>query len=110
MPYINTYITTNWDRIIEEECCAKPFVYDSDLRFWDVPERKVLKIHGTIDDYSSMIVTRDDYDRSLERLKISLLGGKLKEILANRCRMMISKKYFHLSGILKVGFQKSTIL
>lgn len=81
MPYFRTFITTNWDRYFEDYCSAKPFVNDSDMRFWDIPYRRVLKIHGTIDDYSSLIATREDYDSCSIRLANSLVGGKLKDIL-----------------------------
>jgi hypothetical protein len=84
MPYLNTFITTNWDKNFEECCGAKPFSYDPDMRFWEVPERRVLKIHGTIDDYSSIVATRSDYDQCGARLRASLIGAKLKECLAAR--------------------------
>jgi hypothetical protein len=84
MPYLRTFITTNWDRSFEDICRAKPFVYDPDMRFWDVPNRKVLKIHGTIDDYSSIVVTRSDYDVCAQRLHKSLIGAKIKEILTSK--------------------------
>lgn len=34
MPYLNTFVTTNWDRHFETRCHAKPFVNDPDMRFW----------------------------------------------------------------------------
>lgn len=83
MPYFNVFITTNWDRHIEDICKAKPFVYDSDMPFWSVPMRKVLKIHGTIDDYSSIVASTSDYGRAEEALQKSLIGGKLKELLSS---------------------------
>lgn len=81
MPYLNTFVTTNWDRHFETRCHAKPFVNDPDMRFWGVPRRKVLKLHGTIDDYSSLIITRQDYVECEQKLHRSLVGAKLKEIL-----------------------------
>ena len=84
MPYLTTFITTNWDRNFEEICHAKPFAYDTDMRFWEIPNRRVLKIHGTIDDYSSIVVTRDDYNDCEAKLKESLIGAKLKDILSNK--------------------------
>lgn len=81
MPYFRTFITTNWDRYFEDLCRAKPFVTDPDMSFWDIPYRRVLKIHGTIDDYSSLVATRKDYEERSEKLKSSLIGGKLKDIL-----------------------------
>jgi len=84
MPYFETFITTNWDRYLEDICAAKPYVYDSDMRFWEVTGRKVLKIHGTIDDYSSIIASRTDYEECRNRLPSSLIGGKLKELLTTK--------------------------
>jgi hypothetical protein len=84
MPYLSTFATTNWDKHFEECCAAKPFVYDPDIRFWEIPDRRVLKIHGTIDDYSSIIATRSDYDQCHARLKESLIGAKLKDCLATK--------------------------
>lgn len=84
MPYFRTFITTNWDRHFEDICHAKPFVYDADMRFWEVPDRRVLKIHGTIDNYSSMVITREDYNECLTELQNSLIGSKLKDLLTMR--------------------------
>lgn len=89
MPYFKIFVTTNWDRSIEDICHAKPFVYDADLRFWEIPFRKVLKIHGTIDDYSSIIATRQDYNECAERMQKSLIGAKLKEILTTKTCIFI---------------------
>lgn len=89
MPYFNLFITTNWDRYFETHCAAKPFVYDADMRFWNVPRRKVLKVHGTIDDYSSIVATRSDYKNCEKRLQKSLVGSKLKEILATKTCLFI---------------------
>lgn len=86
MPYLNTFVTTNWDRLFEERCHAKPFVNDPDMRFWKLPRRKVLKLHGAIDDYSTLVITRQDYVECEQRLHKSLIGAKLKEILTtNTC-------------------------
>ena len=88
-PYFNQYVTTNWDRSFEDICRAKPFVYDADMRFWDLPRRKVLKIHGTIDNYSTLVASRADYDAALPRLQASLVGGKLKDLLATKTCIFI---------------------
>ena len=84
MPYLRTFVTTNWDRCFEEICHAKPYVYDADLRFWEIPFRRVLKIHGTIDHYSSLVATRDDYNRCSDDMKSSLIGAKLKDLLTTK--------------------------
>lgn len=84
VPYISEYITTNYDRYIEDFCHAKPFVYDTDIRFWNSAKRRALKIHGTIDDYSSLIASTEDYQKCEDELQRSLIGGKLKELLATK--------------------------
>lgn len=89
MPYFKTFITTNWDRYFEEVCHAKPFTYDSDMRFWEIPYRKVLKVHGTIDDYSSIVATRSDYIECEKRLHTSLIGAKLKDLLTSRTCLFV---------------------
>jgi hypothetical protein len=89
MPYLRTFITTNWDKHFEEYCHAKPFVYDADTRFWNIPLRQVLKIHGTIDDYSSLVATREEYDQCLIDLQKSLIGAKLKDLLTTKTCIFI---------------------
>jgi DNA-binding Lrp family transcriptional regulator len=89
LPFINEYVTTNWDRSLEEICCAKPFVYDSDMRFWDIPRRKVLKVHGTIDNFSTLVASREEYDRAFASLHTGLVGAKLKEIFNKRTCIFI---------------------
>lgn len=89
IPCINEYVTTNWDRNFEEVCCAKPFSYDEDMRFWDLPRRKVLKIHGTIDNYSSLVASRSDYERAEQKLHVSLIGSALKSILSRKTCIFI---------------------
>ena len=84
VPYISEYITTNYDRYIEDICHAKPFAYDTDIRFWNSAKRRALKIHGTIDDYSSLVASTEDYQQCEDDLQKSLIGGKLKELLATK--------------------------
>jgi hypothetical protein len=84
LPYVTTIITTNWDPFFERECHATPFVFPEDLAFWEAADRKVLKIHGTIENLGSMIVTRDDYNRSLSALQTGQVGAFLKAICANK--------------------------
>ena len=57
-PYFKSIITTNWDRYFEDVIEATPFVYDSDIPLWDTAKRPVIKIHGSIDNYSSLVASR----------------------------------------------------
>jgi hypothetical protein len=81
---LETIITTNWDNYFEEECAATPFVTDQDLAFWDSLGRKVLKIHGSIENYGSIIATRTDYKKCEQALSTGIIGSVLKLILATK--------------------------
>lgn len=81
---VTTIVTTNWDNFFEVQCHAKPFVYPSDVAFWDAAPRRVLKIHGTENNYGSIIATRSDYEKCQSELSENLIGGKLKDILATK--------------------------
>lgn len=84
MPYFHTYITTNWDRYFEDELGATPFVYDYDMPFWDTAKRPLLKIHGSIDNYSSIVASSEDYVACETRLREGALGAALKQIFATK--------------------------
>ncbi|MGE6778532.1 SIR2 family protein [Vreelandella titanicae] len=81
---IKNVVTTNWDTYFEDFAHATPFVIDSDLAFWEVAERRVLKIHGSIDNLSTLVATEDDYSECTKRLNEKLIGGMLKTILATQ--------------------------
>lgn len=81
---IKNIVTTNWDTYFEDFAHATPFVLDSDLAFWEVAERRVLKIHGSIDNLSTLVATEDDYTECTKRLNEKLIGGMLKTILATQ--------------------------
>jgi NAD-dependent SIR2 family protein deacetylase len=61
---IHDVITTNWDDFFERECEFDPFVYDSDLAFWDSSDRRLIKLHGSITNFGSIIATEEDYKAS----------------------------------------------
>lgn len=84
MPYFRTLITTNWDRYFEDECGATPFVYESDVPFWEVAKRPLLKIHGSIDNYASIVASSEDYLECEHRLREGALGAILKQIFATK--------------------------
>jgi hypothetical protein len=83
-PAVSTYVTTNWDTYFESECSATPFVISADIAFWDSAERKVLKIHGSITNPSTIIASRSDYEAAEIDLHKSLIGSVLKTLLATR--------------------------
>nr|WP_319376348.1 SIR2 family protein [uncultured Methanoregula sp.] len=79
---IRTIFTTNWDTFFEDVCGALPFVTSQDFVYWNFPERKVFKIHGSISNIGSIIATEDDYKRSYSQLKGKLIGNYLKIALS----------------------------
>jgi hypothetical protein len=82
--YIDTIITTNWDDYFERECGASPLSTPADFALWNVPGRKVYKIHGSANNYGSIIATEDDYARAQESLEKGSLGSALKLLLTTK--------------------------
>lgn len=81
---VNTIVTTNWDDFFERECGATPFVTDEDLAFWESGVRRVLKLHGTVNNFGSIVATTTDYLKAAKRLRKSILGAVLQGILATK--------------------------
>ncbi|MDD2619042.1 MAG: SIR2 family protein [Syntrophomonadaceae bacterium] len=81
---INEIITTNWDDLFERYCGAIPIVTPEDFVFWNLPERKVLKIHGSINNFGSIIATEEDYNKCYNTLNTGLIGSSLKMMLATK--------------------------
>jgi hypothetical protein len=79
---IRIIFTTNWDNFFEKECSALPFVSSQDFVYWNFPERKVFKIHGSISNIGSIIATEEDYKKSYNELKNKLIGNYLKVALS----------------------------
>ena len=77
-------VTTNWDDYFETQTGAIPLVQGSDFDYWDLPQRKVLKVHGSVLNPGSVVATRDEYDRSLDALRSGALGTAAKHLLATR--------------------------
>lgn len=84
MPYLVDIVTTNWDTFFEEECAATPFVTGDDIALWEMPGRRVLKIHGSMTNLGSIVATETDYRERLESLRGGVLGGLLTQLLATR--------------------------
>lgn len=89
IPYFSIIITTNWDSYFEDECAATPFVIPADFHLWNIEGRKVLKIHGSINNIGSMVITRDDYDKVEEKLNKDLVGAFLKTIVGTKSILFI---------------------
>jgi len=81
---VKNIVTTNWDVYFEKYCNATPFVTDRDLAFWDAAGRRVLKIHGSIANFGSLVATTGDYEKCKSRLDTGLVGATLKTILATQ--------------------------
>jgi hypothetical protein len=81
---INTILTTNWDDYFEKECGAIPFVTAEDFAFWSISGRKVFKIHGSVNNYGSLVATKKDYNNCYTRLTKGIIGSQLKLMLATK--------------------------
>ncbi len=86
---ISEIITTNWDDYFESECGATAFVTADDFAFWNLPGRRVLKIHGSVNAYGSIVATRGDYERCYRQLARGLLGSTLKMALATKTLLYV---------------------
>ena len=86
---IDTIVTTNWDVYFERECGATPLVCDSDFAFWELPGRKVLKIHGSIRSPASIVATASDYAQVYKSLQGGVLGASLKQLLATKTLVFV---------------------
>lgn len=86
---IKEIITTNWDDFFEQECGALPLVTDEDFAFWSVPRRRVLKIHGSLNNLGSIVITRDDYNDCSASLASGVLGACVKMHLATKTILFV---------------------
>ena len=86
---IKEIITTNWDRQFEEKCGCMPVVYDADIPLLDEKRRKVYKIHGSIDNIGTLVMTCSDYEQCYKNLKENLIGGRIKYLLSNKVVVFI---------------------
>ena len=84
IPHLDEIVTTNWDRYFEDFCGATPFVSPEHSVFWNMPGRKVFKIHGSVNSDSSIVATNEDYERSHDELTKGLMGSNLKMLLATK--------------------------
>jgi len=90
---IKNIFTTNWDDLFELECDCVPIVTSADFAFWDLPDRKIFKIHGSINNVGSIIATEKDYNICYKNLKSNLLGSSLKMALATKTLVFIGYSF-----------------
>lgn len=90
---IQTIVTTNWDTFFEEYCGAIPITIPEDFAFWDENSRYVLKIHGSIQNLSSIIATESDYQKCFKEFQSGIIGATLKTILATKTVVFIGYSF-----------------
>jgi hypothetical protein len=81
IPFFSEIVTTNWDDYFETQTGAIPLVQGSDFDYWDLQQRKVLKVHGSVLNPGSVVATRDEYDRSLDALRSGALGTAARHLM-----------------------------
>ena len=84
IPFFAEIVTTNWDDYFETQTGAIPLVQGSDFDYWDLQQRKVLKIHGSVLNPGSVVATREEYSRSLNALRSGALGTAARHLMATR--------------------------
>jgi len=89
LPFIKDIFTTNWDDLFEQVCGAMPIIAAPDFVFWDLPVRKVYKLHGSVSSYSTLVLTEDDYERSYQALSTGVIGANLRLALATKTFIFI---------------------
>jgi NAD-dependent SIR2 family protein deacetylase len=90
---VQDVVTTNWDTYFEDETGCLPLVTDQDFALWDLPGRKVFKIHGSILNVGSLVVTSEDYDKCYRALSRNMLGATLKHLLATKTVLFVGYSF-----------------
>lgn len=86
-------VTTNWDTLFEKATGATPIVIPEDYAFWDFPGRKVFKMHGSITNLSTLVVTTADYNKCYRRLSRGIIGSSLRHLLAIRTPLFVGYSF-----------------
>lgn len=86
---LDAIFTTNWDDFFERFAGARPFVLDEDFAFFDTPGRRVMKVHGSISNLSTIVATTNDYARREADLRESVMGAKLREFLSTKTILFV---------------------
>lgn len=94
IPYVEEIITTNWDDLFERECDATPIVTPDDFAaFSDITGRKVFKLHGSVTNYGSIVVTTKDYQVCYRRLRTGVIGSVLRVLLASKTVVFVGYSF-----------------
>jgi hypothetical protein len=80
--FLRHIFTTNWDTYFEDIAAATPIVVSEDYAFWDLPGRKVFKLHGSMNNVGTIVATEADYRQAARKLRRNALGGTLRHMLA----------------------------
>lgn len=91
--FLDHIITTNWDTYFEDITAATPIVVPADYAFWDLPGRKVFKLHGSMHNVGTIVATKEDYDRCYRRLRTGVIGASLKHLLATKRALFIGYSF-----------------
>lgn len=94
IPFIEEIFTTNWDDFFERECDAIPIVTSGDFAvFQDLPGRKVFKIHGSVNNYGSIVATKDDYRKCYRKLGREIIGNVLRTHLLTKTFVFVGYSF-----------------
>ena len=94
IPFIEEIFTTNWDDFFERECDAIPIVTSNDFAiFQDLPGRKVFKIHGSVNNYGSIVATEEDYRRCYCKLSRGIVGNILRTHLLTKTFVFVGYSF-----------------
>ena len=91
--FIKTIVTTNWDDYFERETNAIPITIPEDFAFYNLPDRKVFKIHGSISNYGTVVATKEDYDKCYKNLNRGIIGSTLKTMLATKTILFVGYSF-----------------
>lgn len=86
---IKNIVTTNWDEYFERYCDAIPIVDAKDMIMLESDRRCVIKIHGSINNISSIVATENDYEACKDRLSRGAIGSWLKTNMLNKTFVFI---------------------
>jgi hypothetical protein len=86
---LDAIFTTNWDDFFERFSGARSFVLDADFAFFEMPGRRVMKVHGSTSNLSTIVATTADYARREADLGSSVMGAKLRDFLSTKVIVFI---------------------
>lgn len=91
IPHINTIITTNYDRMLEEayDVNCQLIYKDDQISSIDNNKIQVLKIHGDLQDENSIVLTKDHYTKFFNGKNNSNLWTVIKERFITKNQIFI---------------------